>query len=87
MNQESLPINYKIALNDTQEALQTAQCLGNMMFLTEAMKDALISGIERLQKEIAERAWSYYHTHPFEVNENTIPIMRDVVKMHMLGGE
>lgn len=89
MNQQesNLSINYKIALNDTQDAIQTAQCLGNMVYLTEAMKDALVSGITRLKFEISEKAWNYYHTHSFDVNENTIPVMRDIVATHLLGGE
>lgn len=79
-------LNYKLAYQDLMEAFQTAQTVSAVQNLTEAMKDVLVDGVLRIKKEVAIVAWDYYHINDFEVNDQTIPIMRDVVETYLMEG-
>ena len=49
------------------------------MFLTQQMKNVLVSNINDLLSTLRLKVFDYYKYREFEVTDEIIPIMRDVV--------
>ena len=64
---------------DLQQSLFTVDISAGTLYITERMKEALVSGVEDLQAEICLLAFEYYKVNDFEPTETIIPIMRQVV--------
>ena len=77
---------YKIAYDDLLEAMSTAAALKGMQNLTDRMKQTLVDGIMTLKLELCTSAYEYYGSHDFEVTDTIIPVMREIVRFHLLGG-
>ena len=80
-------IAFKVAYNDLVEAIAVAMAIKDMASLTNVLKTTLVDGVRTLKREVAELAWDYYTYNDFELTDELIPILRDVVAMHVLGGE
>lgn len=49
------------------------------MFLTQSMKEALVSGVSELLSTLRLKVFDFYKYNDFEPTEELIPIMRAVV--------
>lgn len=69
-----------VQLEDLLASLGEIRNQTGLSCLTETMKLALVDGITTLQGDICMRAYNYFIINDFEPTEQTIPVMRIVVK-------
>lgn len=50
------------------------------------MKFTVVEGLFGLKTEFCLKAYEYYSDHDFEPNENTIPLLREVVEEALKNG-
>ena len=66
-------------LNDLARAANEVST-SNVTYLSNAMKGAIVTGINDLKVTLQLMAFNFYKINDFEVTDTTINIMRDVVK-------
>lgn len=75
-----------VRMRDILEAVQVVKSTQGIMFLTEAMKDSINSGIEELLSCLRLQAFEYFKVNDFEPTPQIIPVMRSVVKEALAKG-
>lgn len=75
-----------VRMCDILEAVQVVKSTQGIMFLTEAMKDSINSGIEELLSCLRLQAFEYFKVNDFEPTPQIIPVMRSVVKEALAKG-
>ena len=73
-------------LNDIMAGVVTIKSTSGLTYLTDSMKNALISGIDELSETIALLAFKYFQVNDFEPTEQIIPVMRNIVKVALTKG-
>ena len=68
-----------IRIRDAMEAVEEIRSVQGIMFLTQSMKEALVSGVSELLSTLRLKVFDYYKYNDFEPTEELIPIMRAVV--------
>lgn len=53
----------------------------NITYLTNEMKNTLVTGVTELKEDLAMQAYNYFMTNDFEPTTATIKIMREVVEI------
>lgn len=69
----------RVKLRDTMEAIAEVNNVQGILVLTDAMKQALVSGVTDLLNTLQLLAFDYFKYNDFEPTEEVIPIMRNVV--------
>lgn len=72
-------------IEDTFMAADTA-LKANVLYLSDTMKNAIISGISTIKFDICILAFYYYKTNEFEPTPAIVPTMRDVVSAALSKG-
>lgn len=73
------------SINDTFMAAEAAT-KSNVLYLSDSMKNAIVSGVSSVKFEICLYAFQYFKTHEFEPTSAIIPTMRDVVSAALAKG-
>ena len=73
-------VMLQVRLQDVQTAAVTIKSTQGILFLTDAMKDAIVGGINEVRAALQILAFNYFVTNDFEPTPEIIPMMRDVVK-------
>lgn len=69
-----------IKIRDVMEALEEVKTLKGALVLTDAMKTALVNGVDELLQLVQLNTFEYYKYHEFEPTEEVVKVMRGVVK-------
>lgn len=75
-----------VKLRDTMEAIAEVNNVQGILVLTDAMKQALVSGVTDLLNTLQLLAFDYFKYNDFEPTEEVIPIMRNVVATALARG-
>lgn len=68
-------------INDVMSALITISGSNiGMTNMTEAMKQELVSGIDKINSIVCTNAFKFYEENDFEPTDSIIPVMNEVVK-------
>lgn len=68
-------------INDVMSALITISGSNiGMTNMTEAMKQELVSGIDKINSIVCTKAFKFYEENDFESTDSIIPVMNEVVK-------
>lgn len=68
-------------INDVMSALITISGSNiGMTNMTEAMKQELVSGIDKINSIVCTEAFKFYEENDFEPTDSIIPVMNEVVK-------
>lgn len=68
-------------INDVMSALITISGSNiGMTNMTEAMKQELVSGIDKINSIVCTKAFKFYEENDFEPTDSIIPVMNEVVK-------
>lgn len=73
----------RVRLEDAMGATQTIRAVEGITYLTDTMKNSLVSGVTELQQSICLLAYDYFELHDFEPTEKIIPVLRIVVQAHL----
>lgn len=76
----------RVKLRDTMEAIAEVNNVQGILVLTDAMKQALVSGVTDLLNTLQLLAFDYFKYNDFEPTEEVIPIMRNVVATALARG-
>lgn len=76
----------RVKLRDTMEAIAEVNNVQGILVLTDAMKQALVSGVTDLLNTLQLLAFDYFKYNEFEPTEEVIPIMRNVVATALARG-
>lgn len=76
----------RVKLRDTMEAIAEVNNVQGILVLTDAMKQALVSGVADLLNTLQLLAFDYFKYNDFEPTEEVIPIMRNVVATALARG-
>lgn len=76
----------RVKLRDTMEAIAEVNNVQGILVLTDAMKQALVSGVTDLLNTLQLLAFDYFKYNDFEPTEEIIPIMRNVVATALARG-
>ena len=76
----------RVKLRDTMEAIAEVNNVQGILVLTDAMKQALVSGVTDLLNTLQMLAFDYFKYNDFEPTEEIIPIMRNVVATALARG-
>lgn len=76
----------RVQLRDTMEAIAEVNNVQGILVLTDAMKQALVSGVTDLLNTLQLLAFDYFKYNDFEPTEEIIPIMRNVVATALARG-
>lgn len=76
----------RVKLRDTMEAIAEVNNVQGILVLTDAMKQALVSGVTDLLNTLQLLAFVYFKYNDFEPTEEVIPIMRNVVATALARG-
>lgn len=76
----------RVKLRDTMEAIAEVNNVQGILVLTDAMKQALVSGVTDLLNTLQLLAFDYFKYNDFEPTEGVIPIMRNVVATALARG-
>lgn len=85
LEKENSP-ELKQRLNDIMESVIVIKSTQGLQFLTDLMKSTLTSGLTELSDDISLKAYQYFSVNDFEVSEEIIPVMRNVVKVALAKG-
>lgn len=69
----------QVRIRDAMEALEEVRSVQGLMFLTQQMKNAIVSCLDDLLSVFRLKVFEYYKYTEFEVTDEIIPIMRSVV--------
>lgn len=76
----------RVKLRDTMEAIAEVNNVQGILVLTDAMKQALVSGVTDLLNTLQLLAFDYFKYNDFEPTEEIIPVMRNVVATALARG-
>lgn len=76
----------RVKLRDTMEAIAEVNNVQGILVLTDAMKQALVSGVTDLLNTLQLLAFDYFKYNDFEPTDEVIPIMRNVVATALARG-
>lgn len=76
----------RVKLRDTMEAIAEVNNVQGILVLTDAMKQALVSGVTDLLNTLQLLAFDYFKYNDFEPTEEIILIMRNVVATALARG-
>ena len=79
-------INLQARIRDTMEAVYVVKNTQGLIFLTDSMKNSLVSGVSELMEMICMLAFRYYQLNDFEPTEQLIPVLRKVVEVALQKG-
>lgn len=77
INEKNTEITVRI--RDAMEAVEEVKQVEGILFLTQAMKDAIVTGVNELLSTLRLLTFNYFKYNTFEPTEEIIPIMRSVV--------
>lgn len=69
----------QVRIRDAMEAVEEIRNVPGMLFLTQQMKNAVVSCVNELLSALRLKAFDFYKYHEFEVTDEIIPIMREIV--------
>lgn len=68
-------------INDVMSALIAISSNNiGMTNMTEAMKQELVSGVDKINSIVCTTAFKFYEENDFEPTDNIVPVMNEVVK-------
>lgn len=68
-------------INDVMSALIAISSNNiGMTNITEAMKQELVSGVDKINSIVCTTAFKFYEENDFEPTDNIVPVMNEVVK-------
>lgn len=73
-------------INDIMESIIIVKRTEGLTNLTEAMKNAIGSGINELLCTVAEEAFYFFQVNDFEPTNEIVPVMRKVVTVALERG-
>lgn len=74
------PPVFQMRFVDVMQAIKEISSTQGLLFLSDSMRQALVSGITEMKTVLQLDAFDYYRTHDFDVTDETIPILRGIVK-------
>lgn len=80
-------VMFRITCQDLMEAMAIALDMKEMESLSNTLKMTLVEGVGTLKRIVCDLAYDYYSVTDFEATAEVIPLMRDVVSVHLLGGD
>lgn len=77
---KDLSTDCEAAINDCMSASTQLMHMTGMQVLSANMKNILVEGVSTVVSTLSLEAFEYYKTHDFEDNDQTRPIVMDIVK-------
>ena len=72
----------KSMLTDTLSGIMAAQTNKSIAYLSNGMRDAIVSGIDNALASICDLAWDYYTIHDVPEDPSFAAVLRTIVEYH-----
>lgn len=77
---------YLMYFNDLMMGVTASSNMKTLEYLTDVMKQTLISGVIQIETCVAVEAFEYYSKTEFDDTPNVVPLMKRVVELYVDNG-